>query len=105
MTKFSKYLLLVAMICAVALCVVSAFQYLDARRELSELKSDLSASNAAWNAIDENKQSVLTELKRAKNELRDADLIIQEAEEKTEELEKDIEILEKDIEALSSPVP
>ena len=96
MTKFSKYLLLAAMICAAALCIVSAFQYLDARRELSELKSDLSASNAAWNAIDENKQSVLTELKRAKNELRDADLIIQEAEEKTEELEKDIEILEKD---------
>ena len=105
MSKTSKYLLLAAMICAVALCAVSAFQYLNARRELSELKSDLSASNAAWTAIDENKQSVLTDLKRAKNELRDADLIIQEAGEKTEELEKDIEMLEKDIEALSSPVP
>ena len=105
MTKFSKYLLIAAMICAVALCAVSAFQYRDARRELSGLKSDLSASNAAWNSIDKNKQTVLTELKRAKNELRDADLIIQEAEEKTGELEKDIEMLEKDIEALTSSVP
>lgn len=105
MSKTSRCLLIAAMICAVALCVIFTIQYLDARRELSGLKSDLSASNAAWNAIDENKQSVLTDLKRAKNELREAELIIQEAAEKTEELEKDIEMLEKDIEALSSPVP
>ena len=105
MSKTLKLLLLAAMICAAAVSAVSALQYRDARRELSELKSDLSASNASWNTIDENKQAVLTDLKRAKNELREADLIIEEAEEKTKELEKDIEMLEKEIEALAAPVP
>ena len=51
MSKTLKLLLLAAMICAAAVSAVSALQYRDARRELSELKSDLSASNASWNTI------------------------------------------------------
>ena len=105
MNKPLKVLLVAAMICAVAVSAFSFVQYRKAREEYSALKSDLAASKAVWNEINEKKLDVLRDLNAARNELREADLVIEESAGKAEELKKEIETLEKEIEALTSAVP
>ena len=105
MSKTLKFFLAAAMIFAVAFSVFSFIQYRNASNEYSALKSDLEASKASWNEINEKKKVVLENLNKTRNEIRDANLVIEECDEKTEELKTEIETLEKEIEALSSLSP
>lgn len=105
MSKSLKFFLAAAMIFAVAVSVFSFIQYRNAADEYSALKSDLEASKASWNEINEKKKVVLEDLNKTRNEIRDAKLVIEECDEKTNELKTEIETLEKEIEALSSVSP
>ena len=100
MNRTQKLLLSAVMVFGAVLMVVLFLQYKSARRDLSTLKMDLTASTDAWKQINEEKLDVQRELKAAKNNLREAELTISESEERAKELEEEIAGLEAKVETL-----